>query len=658
MSNLLAIGKSGLLAAQAGIATAGHNITNASVPGFSRQGIVQSTTAPIAVGVGFVGTGTEVAQIKRYYDDFLNKSLMGAQARQAQVDTYYTQISQIDNMLADTTLGISPALQDFFKGVQTANSTPSLQAARDSMLSSANTLVARFQEVSGRLREMQDGLNTNITATVNEINSFSKEIASINKQIAAMTLDPLNPPNDLLDRRDQLIRELNQRVQVTVKESDNNMLTVSFGSGQPLVVGGSSVDLGVSISPTDPNRVVVGYETSGGVSVLSDGTFTGGSLGGLMQYRSETLDRVQNAIGQLAAGLATSFNAQHRLGQDLNGDLGGDFFEPMKAYVGYDSRNANGSTTDISATITDASKLTTMDYEVSYDGAQYVVKRTDGQVTNIPAPQMDPVEIDGVTMMFNGASTAGDRFLIRPTYIAASEMKVAITDYKKIALAGPVATSVPSTNTGSGTISPGVVNQDYLLPGNALTAPLTLTLQLADPADPASSRMLDGLPGTSDFTVTNPDGTTTNYLAGTTSIAYVDGATINFNGMSVTIKGTPAVNDTFTIGPNTAGVGDGRNGVLLAGLQTKNILNGNSATFQGNYAGTVNYVGNKTREVQISSDASATAVTQATAAMQTVSGVNLDEEAANLLRYQQAYQAAGKVMQVAGELFDTLLSLR
>jgi len=126
----------------------------------------------------------------------------------------------------------------------------------------------------------------------------------------------------------------------------------------------------------------------------------------------------------------------------------------------------------------------------------------------------------------------------------------------------------------------------------------------------------------------------------------------------VTIKGSPAVNDTFTIGPNTAGVGDGRNGVLLAGLQTKNILNGNSATFQGNYAGTVNYVGNKTREVQISSDASATAVTQASAAMQTVSGVNLDEEAANLMRYQQAYQAAGKVMQVAGELFDTLLSLR
>jgi len=233
MSNLLSIGKTGLMAAQTGLATTGHNITNASVPGYSRQGIVQGTLPPIQQGNGYIGTGTEVAQIKRYYDNFLNTQVLNAQANQGSVDAYLGQISQIDNMMSDSTIGLSPALQDFFKGVQTANSTPSLQAARESMLSSSQTLAARFHEVSGRLSELQEGVNSSVTSTVNTINAFSTQIADLNKKIAAATMDPLNPPNDLLDQRDQLIRDLNQQVKVTVLPSDNNMLNVSIGSGQP-----------------------------------------------------------------------------------------------------------------------------------------------------------------------------------------------------------------------------------------------------------------------------------------------------------------------------------------------------------------------------------------------------------------------------------------
>jgi len=659
MSSLLAIGKSGLLAAQAGLATAGHNITNASVPGFSRQQIVQGTTAPIDAGIGFIGTGTEVVQIKRFYDDFLNRQLMGAQANFAAVDTYHTQVSQIDNMLADSTIGISPALQDFFKGMQDANASASKPAARDSALSSAQTLAARFREVNARLGEIQAGVNNSIESTVNSINSYASEIAKLNNQIAGLSLDKQNPPNDLLDRRDQLIRELNQQVGVTVMPTDNNMLNISFGTGQPLVIGNTSQELAVTTSPTDVERVVVGYQIGAAVSVLPDSTFSnfGGSLGGVMKFRSETLDRVQNSIGQLAAGLATTFNAQHRLGQDLNGDLGGNFFEPIKAYVGYDTRNAPATDAVITANVTDGTKLTNLDYNIKHDGGQYVVTRSDGQVTNLPDPMTDPVEIDGVSYMITGTAVEGDRFLVRPTYNAAAAFKVAITDSDKIALAAPVTTSVPTTNSGSGTITPGVVNADYLTAGNALTAPVTLTFNQTDPADPATAT-LDGFPGTTEIVVTRSDGTFTTYPAGTTSVAYEKGASITFNGIAVTVGGDPAVSDTFTVAPNTGGVSDSRNGLLLTGLQTQNMLNGGKATYQGNYAQTVNYVGNKTHEVAVGSIAGETAVTQATTAMQSVSGVNLDEEAANLLRYQQAYQAAGKVMQVASELFDTLLSLR
>jgi flagellar hook-associated protein 1 FlgK len=626
MSNLLSIGRTGLLAAQTGLATTGHNITNASVPGYTRQGIVQSTLPPLNQGVGYVGTGTQVAQIKRYYDDFLNKQVMNAQATQGSVDAYLSQISQIDNMMSDTTIGLSPALQDFFRGVQTANSTPSLQSARESMLSSGESLAARFHEVSGRLQELQDGVNTTVTNTVNGINSYAAQIADLNNKISALTTDPLNPPNDLLDQRDTLVRELNQQVKITVLPSDNNMLNITFGSGQPLVVGTSHLEMVAVQSPTDPGRLVVSYPATGRSTIIADDTFAGGALGGVLDFRRETLDRVQNEVGQLAAGLAQSFNEQHRLGQDLNGDLGGDFFTPLKGYVGYDARNSPLSTAELDASITDARALTGMDYEVNFDGTQYTVTRSDGIVTPIADPAV-PQEIDGVTYTFTGAPQAGDRIQVRPTYTAAASFDVAITDYRKIALAAPVTTSVPSTNAGNGTISPGVVDEAYL--GSPLTAPVTLTF---------TGGQITGF----------PDGST---------VTYDEGAPLSFGGINFSISGTPAEGDTFIIGPNTSGVGDSRNGVLLAGLQTANILNNGTATFQGSYAATVNYVGNKTREMQVGAAASETAVDQALAAQQSVSGVNLDEEAADLLRYQQAYQAAGKVMQVAGQLFDTLLSI-
>ncbi|MBB3225100.1 flagellar hook-associated protein FlgK [Pseudoduganella umbonata] len=628
MSNLLSIGRTGLLAAQTGIATTGHNITNSSVPGYTRQGVVQSTLPPLGQGVGYVGTGTQVAQIKRYYDDFLNKQVMNAQSTQGSVDAYLSQMSQIDNMLSDATIGLSPALQDFFRGVQTANSTPSLQSSRTSMLSGAETLAARFQEVSGRLQELQDGVNTNITNTVNGINSYATQIANLNNQISALTTDPLNPPNDLLDQRDRLVRELNQQVKITVLPSDNNMLNITFGSGQPLVVGTSHLEMAAVQSPTDPGRLVVSYPATGRSTIIADDTFAGGALGGLMDFRRESLDRVQNQIGQVAAGLTQAFNEQHRLGQDLNGDLGGDFFTPLKGYVGYDARNSPLSTAELDASITDARALTGLDYEVNYGGdpASYTVTRSDGAVTAIADPSV-PQEIDGVTYTFTGDPQVGDRIQVRPTYTTAADFGVAITDYRKIALASPVATSVPTTNAGNGKISAGVVDEAYI--GSPLTEPVTLTFTNGE---------ITGF----------PDGST---------VAYEEGAPLSFGGINFSISGTPAEGDTFIVGPNTSGVGDGRNGVLLASLQTQNILNNGTSTFQGGYAATVNFVGNKTRELQVGSAASDTAVDQAIAAQQSVSGVNLDEEAANLLRYQQAYQAAGKVMQVAGTLFDTLLSI-
>ena len=648
--SLLSIGRSGLLAAQVGLSTTGNNITNANVPGYSRQGVVQTDTPSQNSGAGFVGTGTEVSTVRRYYDNFLANQLRGAETNQASLETYYKQISQIDNLLADPTAGLSPVMQDFFNGVQNATANPASAAARQSMLSTSESLAARFQGMSARLDEISDGVNSQIVSNVGEINSFARQIADLNNTIAGLSSGG-DAPNDLLDHRDQLITELNKLVKTTVVPGDNNMLTVQMGTGQPLVVGNNAFTLGTAQMANDPSKMTVGYQTANGkFTPLPDKVLNGGQLGGLLEFRNTALNGAQNQLGQVAASLATSFNAQHELGQDQNSVAGGTFFNAIQAYVNPNTNNAPQSTAEVKGTVVDAGKLTASDYSVDFDGTNFNVKRlTDGQVTQInPFPQTEPQVIDGVAYSITGTPAQNDNFLVRPTYSAAKDLTVAIKDPAKIALAAPITTAAPIANTGNAKISAGTVDQNYLTPGNALTAPVTLTFDKA-------AGTLTGFPAGQDVTVT-ANGNSTTYPAGT-AVPFTDGAAISFGGVSFNITGTPGDTDTFTIGPNTSGVGDSRNGALLAGLQAKNVMNGGTATFQGAYAQVVNVVGNKAREAQIGMNAADAAVVQATKAHQSVSGVNLDEEAANLLRYQQAYQAAGKVMQIASTLFDTLLSL-
>lgn len=651
-SNLLSIGKSGLLAAQVGLATTGHNITNANVDGYNRQVVLQQTSQSNNAGYGFVGTGTEVSEIKRQYDSFMSTQVNSAQANTSAFDAYYTQISQIDNLMADTTAGLSPALQDFFKGVQDFSSNPTSVASRQALLSSANSLAARFQSLSGRLTEIGDGVNSQITSNVTVINSYAKQIAALNNSISQLTINASNQPNDLLDQRDQLVAELNKYVKTTSQPGSNNTITVSIGSGQPLVVGDHNYELAATPSLTDPSRVEVGYVTGNTVTVLPNKALSGGSLGGLLDFRSETLDSVQNSLGKVAIALATTFNDQHKLGQDLNGAMGTDFFKVPDPVIGADRRNSSSSTTVLSAKVSDPTQLTASDYSLKFDGSNYVVTRqSDGARTIInPYPQTKPQTIDGVDFSISGVAAEGDNYVIKPTANGAAGLAVLTTDVNKLAAGSPIATSAPVSNTGNAKLGPGSVDSAYLNPGNALTSTVTLTYD-------KTSGSLSGFPAGQAVTVKGLDGNSTTYPVGTANIPYKEGDSFNFGGINISMTGTPAQGDTFSIAPNAGGVADNRNAVALAGLQTKNILDGGKATFQGSYAQTVSYVGNKTREVQVSGLASMALLQQTTTQQQSVSGVNLDEEAANLLRYQQAYQACGKVMQIASTLFDVVIGI-
>ena len=647
--NLLSIGKSGLFAAQAALTTTGHNITNANVEGYSRQGVVQATATAMESGVGFIGSGTKVAEIKRYSDDFLNQQVRTATASGASFDSYYAQISQIDNLLADTTSGLSPAIQNFFSSVQDVTGNGASIPSRQALLSSSETLAASFQQIDARLDEIGEGVNSQIETNVGLINTYAKQIAEINAKIGSYGSTEQRQPNDLLDQRDQLVMELNKHVKASVTAGTNNALNVSIGNGQPLVVGQQAFSLATVKSPTDLTRLTVGYVTGDKVTPLPENAISGGELGGLLEFRSGTLDRVQNSIGRLAIGMAATFNAQHKLGIDGAGQQGKDFFVQAPAYVAAAVDNTRPTTAVVGAVVSDPTQLTDSDYKVESDGSNFFITRvSDGKRTKV-----DPYNaagttqtVDGVDFSFKGNAAAGDNYLVRPTAYGASNFQLALTDVSQIAAGSPVATSAPIANKGTGLISAGSVSANYF------TAPPSLPISLS--FNSSAGGQLTGFPAGATVSMTL-NGATTTHPGG--SAPFKAGASYSFSGVNVTMSGAPANGDTFDIKANTAGTADTRNIQALGALQTKNIFNGGSATYQSAFAQTVSAVGNKTREVQVNATAGEALLKQVQGAASDVSGVNLDEEATNLLKYQQAYQAAGKVMQIANTIFDTLLSI-
>lgn len=637
MANILSVAQSALTAAQVGLTTTGHNIANANTPGYSRQVVIQGTATSQDSGFGFVGKGTQVTGVKRVYDDYLASRVLTSQSSSNALDSYYSQIKQINNMFADPTVGFSPAMKDFFAGVQSVAANPNSTAARQTMLSSGEALASQLQSMDGQLRELGDGVTSQVNTSIETINSYAQQIATLNDAIEkAQAGNDGKPANDLLDQRDQVVSDLSKEIKVSVVKQ-NDSYSVFIGNGQPLVVSTKTFDLVPSASSTDPSRAEVGYQSNGKTITLAENAITGGKLGGLFEFRAKTLDSAQNALGRIAIGLASTFNAQHELGQDQNGALGGAFFTagtPLSK-----ASSANTSDAQVAASITDVNALTGSDYQLKWDGANYTVTRLSDNKSMYSAATFPAASIDGVAFSLqlqpptNTPPSAGDAFLIRPTVNGAADFRVAITDTKEIAVAAPMRTMADTLNTGSGKISAGTVNAPPPADGN-LQQPVSITFTSS--------------------TTFNVTGTGTG---SPTAVAYTPGSDITYNGWTVQISGTPAAGDTFTISKNDNGAGDNRNALLLGALQTKNTLDNGGSTYQGAYGQLVSAVGNKTHELEVTGSAESKLLAQTVEAQQSSSGVNLDEEATNLLRYQQAYQAAAKVMQTAGKLFDVLLSL-
>lgn len=637
--SIFSTGLSGLNAAQNALQTTSNNISNVYTPGYNREVTI--------LGEARADGGVRVNDIQRQFDQYVAAQLNGATSKTSALEAYRGQVEQIDSLLADRDAGLAPLMQNFFSSLEDLASAPSDPAARQGVLGNVDTLSAQFRSFDGYLQDMQDGINGQIRDEVTQINNTTEQLADINREIALARARSGEAPNGLLNQRDQLVHELSERLDVRLTVQDGKTYNVSLPNGQPLVAGTNHYRLEAMDSPADPQRTVLGFRDSGGNRVaLDEDVVSGGTLGGLMRFRAETLDKTQNQIGQLAVSLGVALNQQHVNGVDLNGKQGGELFKIGEPRAYANTRNAGSAeVSDVRFDADNIDRLTASDYTIRVmnappsGAADFQVTRKDSGAA-LDASELkfdDPnnngtdatLSFGGVTVTFDDSSdlAANDHFDVQPVRRAAGGLEGAIVDLDKIA-AGSLLHG-DSEAIASFQAAPGALS------GNA-----SWSLSVSD----------DGSGG---FDIAASNGNPVDDL---NFSAVGKGDTISVDGVSLTL-GELKDGQTLALDLSGSGSGDNRNALAMQDLQQTKVVGG-SATLSGAYGAMVSDVGNRTNIVQVNLEAQQGLSDQLRAAQQSESGVNLDEEAANLIRYQQYYQANARVIETGTIVLDTILGLR
>ena len=672
MASLINIGMSGLNASQGALATVGNNIANANTSGYSRQQIVQGSAASQQVGGVFIGTGTTLADVRRVYNSYLDAQLQTTTSLNGDAQAYLDQIGTVDKLLSDKNTGVSAALSSFFSSLQTAAAAPGDVSARQLLLTSAQTLSNRFNSISSQLNQQNEGINSQLDTLTSMVNQHTATIASLNKQIAQATTAG-NTPNNLLDARNEAVRTLNELVGVTVQEHDN-VYDITLGTGQALVQGSTSNTLSAVPGKVDKSQysIQINYQQSSSdvTSVLS-----GGKIGGLLRYRDDVLAPAMNDLGRTAIVVADAINQQLGQGLDANGEFGSSMFNSINSDKAISQRSqaatGNIGVGNFNVSIADSGALTAYDYQVTFTSAtEYSVKRSDGTDMGAFATTDNPAKvIDGFTLDLKGGTmTAGDAFKVSPTRSGASNIGVQMSDANKLAFAGPLVAGPGSSNTGTGAVGSlnlssaldiyGGVNLGKAQSDIEGAMPVRIAFDEAAADGTQSYRVLNEagkeigkgsiVPGqdnkvTINVPVTNADGTTTNV------------------GFDTVISGSPGKGDSFDIKFNKDGKADNRNANELLGLQTKATVGvGKDGTggvsMATSYSQLVSKVGGKASQAAVDGTANGAALAYAKEVRNSVSQVNLDEEASNLVKFQQYYTASSQIIKAAQATFSTLIN--
>jgi flagellar hook-associated protein 1 FlgK len=635
--DLLNIARTGVLASQSQLGVTSNNIANANTAGYHRQVATQSTLESQRLGNSFYGTGTYVDDVKRIYNDYAARELRIGQTTLSGAEASYGKLSELDQLFSQIGKMVPQSLNSLFTGLNSLADLPADLGIRSSTLNDA-------KQLANSLNQMQSSLNGQMTQTNDQITGMTKRINEISKELANLNLELMKSPNQdamLLDKQDALIQELSQYAQVNVIPQENGAKSIMLGGSVMLVSGEIAMTMDTKTGDPFPNELQL-TSSIGSQSVAADPSKLGGQLGALFEYRDQTLIPASHELDQLALGIADNFNKMQAQGFDLNGQVGSNIFrdinDPLMSLgrVGGYSNNTGNATLGVN--IDDTRLLTGGSYELSFTApASYELRDTETGV-------ITPLTLNGSTLeggagfsidIKAGAMASGDRFAIRPTAGAANGITVEMTDPKGIAAASPKITA-DAANSGN-----TQVKLTQITNRSAANFPITgseLTIQLDTTAIPPTYEAFDA------------SGTSLGAAAPYTP------PSISAFGFTFEVDSTAAAsNDRFTFNLAFA-EGDNSNAVAMAKLSESKVMNGGKSTLADVFENTKIDIGSKTKAAEVRVGSAEAIYQQAYARVESESGVNLDEEAANLMRFQQAYQASARIMTTAQQIFDTLLT--
>lgn len=621
MSNVLSTSTSALIAFQRALSTVSHNVANIKTDGYSRQKVEFATRNPTDLGFGDIGNGTRIADIRRVADQLAISRLLDSNGELARLKQLSTMADRVDSLFSDTATNVNGVWSKFFDSVNGLSSNASGTANRRDVLENANALVNRFKQLSGNLEALDGEVNSSLLSATSEVNRLAKEVAQINGAIGsnAATAAP-----DLLDRRDQLIKQLVGCTGGTAVLQDGGMMNVFSAGGQALVVGTTASQLSAIADPYQPERLQLALKTQG-MTVTLDSRALGGQIGGLLEFRGNVLAPAQAELGRIAVGLASAFNQAHGKGMDLYGGMGADFFSLGPPKVS--GHSGNTGTAALQASYGDIAALDGNNIALRFNGTAWEASRADSGTSVAmtgSGTAADPFVVNGVHLVMTGTPATHDRFLLQPSAAAITTLSVAITDPSRIAAANPVRATAATSNSGTGVLGPlGIEDASH---PNLLA--------------PASIRFVDGA----------------NYtIDGAGPFAYTAGQAIRANGWSLVVDGRPAAGDTFNLAKTAPGSSDNSNVKRLAAVEDAKALSGGTVTLNGALGGMTTQVGSAARSAEYALKAQQVITDNAQAARDSTSGVNLDEEAADMLRLQQAYQSASQLIATADTMLQTIL---
>ncbi len=657
--SLYQTGVSGLLSAQQQLATTGHNIANVNTEGYSRQRVEQNASWGIVDGNHVVGSGTYVDDITRIYDQFSYREQLITQSGSSGANELHQSLNQLNEIMSFSGEAMISSVESFYQSINSIADNPSDLGLRSIALSQAEIISSDFRRLNENFNQLEASINTEINEMVSQVSEIGVELAKINEMLLHRSdLTHVGQSNDLLDTRDRLVHQLAKLTNVNTLEDQYGVMTVTIGQGTTLVAGVTPLSVSVAGGDPDPLQTELRLQLPNS-SVELDATKLGGAISAKFEFRDQHLKQVRNDIDRLAMSVSDTLNTSQANGLDLNGQQGNNLFSDINSLAAQQARvldfSSNAGTLQAQLTISDVSLLPAHEFSIEFDGTDYLMTNLkDQSIINLGADgagtYTTPFGFEFIEA--SGTPATGDKFLLRPNENAAANIQVELTDGATIAASTAVEITPSSNNISAGKVA----ISDMLDP---------ITARAKAQQTPAMSFEVIEFPaGTFTYTYTDVDGTATgNYTPPAQAISipptgHPMAATPYFN---VEVSGMPSglapnAPEVFSIS-DAFGLGNGDNALAMALTQQQGLVEGGTKTFTQSLASTTAVVGSNTRSAEMVADTAEALFTQAYNRNQSTSGVNLDEEAANLMRFQQAYQAASQIISVANTLFDTLLSV-